>query len=83
MTLEGALLAECVDAKSNIPYDQLTDELLALSLPGLKDRSSALATMQQRYGESRGLSPKEVEDAGVGYTIFRILGLAPVSNVVR
>ena len=83
LTPEGALLAECVDAKSNVPYDELTDELLALSLPGLKDRVSALATMQKRYGASRGLSPKEVEDAGVGYTIFRILGPAPASNVVR
>lgn len=79
----GALLAECLEARSNVAYDDLTEELLAESLPGLRDRASALATMQQRYGQSRGLSPEEVERAGVGYTLFRILGPAPASNVVR
>lgn len=83
LSLDGALMAECVEAKSNVPYEAITAEQFAESLPGLKDLSSTLDVMAQRYGESRGLSREEVEAAGVGLTIFRIVGPAPASRVAR
>jgi hypothetical protein len=83
LTLEGALIAECVEAESGVPYEKLTDKQLSHSLPGRRDIPGLLAAMQESYGRSRGLSPKQIEDAGVGYTLFRILGPAPASNVAR
>lgn len=83
LTLDDALVAQCIEAKSGISYSDLTEEQLAHALPGQRDRSALLAAMQESYGRSRNLSPMQVEDAGVGYTLFRILGPAPVSNVVR
>lgn len=74
LALDDALIAECVKAIKNTSYAGLTEEQLALSLPGQRDRTELLSSMQLNYAQSRGLTPKQVEDAGVGYTLFRIQG---------
>lgn len=80
---DGALLAECLEAKSNVGYDELTPEQLALSLEGMRDIPSIQGEMVKRYAQSRGLSTQQIIDLGLGYTLFKIIGPAPVSNVVR
>lgn len=83
LSLEGALIAECVEAKSNVRYEELSEEQLAQSLPGLRDVPSLQDTMVDRYGKSRGLSREEVISFGLGYTLFKIIGPAPASELVR
>lgn len=83
LSFEGALIAECVEAKSNLRYEELTEEQLAQSLPGLRDVSSLQDTMVDRYSKSRGLSREQVIALGLGYTLFRIVGQAPASEVAR
>jgi len=80
---DGALFAECLESASGLSYDELTAEQLALSLEGMRDVPSLQDEMVKRYSQSRPLSRQQIIDAGLGYTLFKILGPAPTSNVVR
>jgi hypothetical protein len=77
LSLEGALIAGCVDSQEKLSYDDLTDEQLNLSLEGMKTRSTLEDEMVNRYGPSRGLDRAAVLAAGLGCTFFEIEKPAP------
>jgi hypothetical protein len=78
LALDDAMLTDCVYAIESMSYDDITSEQLAMSLGEQKTLPLLKEAMVKSYSKSRKLSEKEIIDAGLGYTLFRITGAASV-----
>lgn len=74
LSMDSAIVVECVEVQHNLGYDQLTSDHFRYSIDGLGDKEALLARIQERYGASRrDLLAEDIKSAGVGYTLLKFL----------
>jgi hypothetical protein len=76
LSTEGALLALCTKVENNVPYEALTPGYFKHSMKGLGEAESLKERIKSRYAHVRNLSPEQIAEKGVGFTLFQILGTA-------
>ena len=74
LSLENVYVAECIDIKNNLSYDELTNDDFKHSMKHIKNKEELQKTILKRYKKSMPqLTTKEILDLGVAKTTLRIL----------
>lgn len=73
LSLDGAVIMECVAVENALPPGSLTSEHFKYSFAGIVDAETLKAALIRRYGPTRpvGLSESDISARGVAYTLLR------------
>ncbi len=74
LSLKNAVVADCVDVRNNVSYDELTEENFKYSLEHIKSVPELKKAILRRYKKSMpGLSDKQMLALGVSVTKLKIV----------
>lgn len=73
LSAEGMRIAQCVEVRQNIPYDQLDESYFMHSFPSIQSPEELKAEILARYQKSLPeLSEEDILSRGVSYTLLSI-----------